>query len=147
MTDESELLRLFFSDEHYFDGTIKDVAISLDDLKERGLSLDIKAIVDPLVMEKRAEQQSLKKPEERHTAFVSEVVKNKICSIHDPEGREHTDFLFEILATPLADNPAHASLFCINKNKKRAFYVMARNKLKPLFLEKIVQLSTWGAPV
>lgn len=34
MIDESELLRLFFSDEQYADGVIKDISIPLDDLKE-----------------------------------------------------------------------------------------------------------------
>ncbi|GJA62112.1 hypothetical protein ACEUCS_04155 [Aeromonas caviae] len=147
MIDESELLRLFFSDEQYADGVIKDISIPLDDLKERGLSLDIKAIVEPSVIGDRAAEQSSRRPDSRHTAFISEVVKKEICSCTNPnevdaDGKEI--LLFEILSTPLAENPAHASLLCIDKSKTRSFYVMARNKLKPFFLKKIVPLSTWS---
>ena len=148
MIDESELLRLFFSDEQYANGVINDIAIPIDDLKERGLSLDVKAIVEPSVIGGRAVEQSSKRPDSRHTAFISEVVKKEICSCTNPNNEVDADgkeiLLFEILSTPLAENPAHASLLCIDKSKTRSFYVMARNKLKPFFLKKIVPLSTWS---
>lgn len=151
MIDESELLRLFHSDEQYSDGEIKDIAISIDDLKERGLSLDIKALVKSSVILDRAAEQASRNPDRRHTTFISEIVKKEVCDCTAPDEDDEDSsesggitLLFEIKPTPLDANPAHASLFCIKKNKKRSFYVMARNKLKPIFKKKIVPLSTWS---
>ncbi len=148
MIDESELLRLFHSDEQYADGEIKDIAISIDDLKERGLSLDIKALVKSSVILDRAAEQASRNPDRRHTTFISEIVKKDVCdcTVPDEESSESggVTLLFEIKSTPLDANSAHASLFCIKRNKKRSFYVMARNKLKPIFKKKIVPLSTWS---
>ena len=77
LEDGCTLLRLLMADEHYKDGSVTDNGISLQDLQDRGYSLDIKSMAVQAVIEERAQTQSLKRPVERHTAFISEFTKNK----------------------------------------------------------------------
>ncbi|MGN7971461.1 hypothetical protein [Serratia sp. 22264] len=137
--NEDSLLRLLFSNEHYFNNDIQDLAISLDDLKSRGFSLDLEKICDLNVIEERIKSQAEKASDEnaRREAFISSLINGVVTSLLDQDG----DVLFETFHSPIAENFAHTSLICKKKEKTRSHYVWARNKLKPLLTEKIVKIS------
>jgi hypothetical protein len=137
--DDDILLRMLFSDEHYFNNDINDLAISLQDLKSRGFSLDLEKICDFNVIEKRVKSQAENASNEnaRREAFISSLINCVVTSLLDQDG----DVLFETFHSPIVENAAHTSLICKKKEKTRSHYVWARNKLKPLLNEKIVNIS------
>ena len=147
LEDGCTLLRLLMADEHYKDGSVTDNGISLQVLQDRGYSLDIKSMAVQAVIEERAQTQSLKRPVERHTAFISEFTKNDATSVVEPDNQSQLQSsgsrLFDVSHSPIDENPAHASLLCVKRDQKRAYYVMARNKLKPIIQRIVVKLDEY----
>jgi hypothetical protein len=137
--DNDELLRLLFSSEHFDNGIIKDQGIPTQDLQKRGYSLDLKKIASKAVLEQRASTQSskAKSPEDRKDAYISYLLKGDAIQATDPDGTS----LFKVLHSPIDDNPAHTSLLCIESEQTKSYYVMARNKLRPLLLRKIISIK------
>lgn len=138
INDSDVLLRLLFSDEHYLDGEITDIAISIQDLQCRGFSLDLQKICDLNVIKMRAINQAERAKNEsaRREPFVGKLINGEVMKLEDDEGKG----LFETYHSPVDDNYAHASLLCKEKDKKRCHYVWARNKLKPLLVNGISKL-------
>ncbi|MBL5905957.1 hypothetical protein [Serratia fonticola] len=138
--DSDVLMRLLFSDEHYFDGEITDIAIPIVDLRERGFSLDIQKICDINAVKAKAatlaERTLAKDKNARREPFVGKLINGEVMSLADSDG----NFLFETCHSPVEGNYAHASLFCKEKGKSRSHYLLARNKLRPLLVQGISKL-------
>lgn len=137
------LIRTLFDSEHYNRelNELENNAIPTSDLKERGLSLDIKRLASEGVVLKRVNVQKGRAQEKngpddrtRKSVFFSEVEHPKVNAILDDEDGVA---LFITKYAPVEGNDAHAMLMCCKQNKKKAYYVMARNKLMPVFSARI----------
>lgn len=138
------LLRLMFGSEHYHLNEVKDAAISLQDLKERGFSLDVKNLAPKRVMEERIKSQvdkAIQKKgsdqEERKLAYITSLLNQELISFLDLKESQ----LFETSHDPVDGNDAHAKLVCVNKEETRSYYVFARNQLRPLLAKSICKFE------
>lgn len=146
LLDDDVLLRLMFGAEHYDENEVKNAAISTDDLKERGFSLDVyclkpKSAIETRIasqiaraIEKKGEDQS-----DRKIAYISKLINSDLLSCVDEQEKQ----LFETFHDPVSDNYAHAKLLCVNKEKTRSYYVYARNKIRPMLLKSICCFSDY----
>lgn len=141
---EDVLIRTLFDSEHYNRelNILENNAIPTSDLKDRGLSLDIKRLASEVVVLQRVNVQKQKAVEKygvddstRKNVYFSEVDHPNISSIIDENDGA---FLFTTKYDPVAGNDAHAMLSCTKNREKRAYYVMARNKLTPIFSKDII---------
>lgn len=142
LLNEDVLIRTLFDSEHYNRDldVLDNNAIPTSDLKERGLSLDIKRLASETVVLQRINVQKGKAQEKhgiddltRKDVYFSEVEHPNICNIIDDDEQ----VLFVTKYAPVEGNDAHAMLKCIKNKEKRSYYVMARNKLKPAFSQCI----------
>ncbi|HCM9313908.1 TPA: hypothetical protein R4T04_001897 [Enterobacter asburiae] len=140
--NDDVLIRTLFDSEHYNRdlNELENNAIPTSDLKERGLSLDIKRLASESAVLKRVNIQKGRAQEKngpddrtRKNVFFSEVEHPKVNDILDTDGVS----LFLTKYAPVEGNDAHAMLMCCKNNKTKAYYVMARNKLMPVFSERI----------
>lgn len=148
LLDEDVLIRTLFDSEHYNRelDVLDNNAIPTSDLKERGLSLDIKRLASERVVLQRVNVQKGKAQEKygvgdltRKDVYFSEVEHPTVCSIIDDVGQA----LFVTKYAPVDGNDAHAMLTCVKDKEKRAYYVMARNKLKPVFSQCITSAQDY----
>lgn len=143
LLNEDILIRTLFDSEHYNRelDVLDNNAIPTSDLKERGLSLDIKRLASELVVLQRVNVQKGKAQDKhglddltRKDVYFSEAEHPNISTIIDDGDGQ---VLFVTKYAPVDGNDAHAMLTCIKNKEKRAYYVMARNKLKPVFSQCI----------
>ncbi|MBK0089445.1 hypothetical protein [Erwinia sp. S59] len=142
LRDDDELLRLLFSSIDYHDGDITKVAISLDDLKERGFSLDIARIASQSIVNERALAQvsRAKAPEDREKGYIAKFSNLEINAELDTDAKK----LFLTNYSPMHGNHAHASLTCfIGAGEKRSYYLLARARLREHLLKNIVELERY----
>jgi len=140
--NDDVLIRTLFDSEHYNRelNQLENNAIPTSDLKDRGLSLDIKRLASETVVLKRVHIQKNRAQEKngpddrtRKNVFFSEVEHPKVNSVLDENGVA----LFSTKYAPVEGNDAHAMLLCIKNDQKRSYYIMARNKLMPVFSARI----------
>ncbi len=101
------LLRLGFHPEQTEDGKILPSAISTEDLKHRGFSVDRKQFVSLGVLKERALKQMSRKETERKTALISSFSCREVRNLTDKNGRR----ALIVIDTALPDNPAHACIY------------------------------------
>ena len=110
------LIRVTHSPEHYKNGVFKNTAVSLDDLRERGLSVDREHITPLHVMAERVARQQEKRPDERETPVYSRLICGQLRAEVDGSGGA----CFRVEAEPvldddlLPDNPGHAGIYACN---------------------------------
>jgi hypothetical protein len=107
--DDENLIRILYEPEHIRDGVLLEAAIPLEDLKERGFSLDREAHVKSKIVEDRIKTQKAKNPGNRQRDTKSVFRCINIRNIIDCNGIR----LCIVLDSPSKSNPAHASLYGI----------------------------------
>lgn len=140
--DDDILIRMLFDSEQYNKtlNKLEKNAIPTTDLQSRGLSLDIKRLASEKVVMQRAQIQKGRAQEKngpadttRKDIYLSEAEHPSISEIADSLGGA----LFVAKYDPVEGNDAHAVLTCVKQKETKAYYVMARNKLAPVFLKSI----------
>ena len=110
------LIRVTHSPEHYKNGVFANTAVSLDDLRVRGLSVDREQITPFHVMAGRVAKQQEKRPAERETPVYSRLTCGQVRAESDEAGES----FFRVEAEPvlddefLPDNPGHAGIYACN---------------------------------
>lgn len=140
--DDDILIRMLFDSEQYNKmlNKLEKNAIPTTDLQSRGLSLDIKRLASQKVVMQRAQIQKERAQKNhglddttRKDLYLSEAGHPSIRDVCDTQGNS----MFITKYDPVEGNDAHTILTCVNIGEKKAYYVMARNKLSPLFLQSI----------
>lgn len=148
LEDQHALLRLNFAPQHIVDGKVIPSAISTEDLKVRGFSLDSEPLVAQSTLVERAEIQSAKKPEERVSPHISRFICNDARYLKLNEADE--SWAFNIYYSPVGAgdgeevkaNDAHVSLKCVDGTKGPSYYKKARNLLLPV-LQNLLTLDNY----
>lgn len=130
VSDDEWLLRLHFSPEHVCDGMLVPSAISISDLGQRGLSIDREYLVNPEIIQKRANDQSAKLPDNRVVPYLSRFQCESVRTI-EYEGK----VAFEVKASPFPTNFAHADILSAQPLGKGGL-----KKLRCLLLEQLQTL-------
>lgn len=104
VNDDESIIRMTFSPESYQDGEFLPSAVSLDDLKARGFSVDRESITTLAVVRERIETQQQKKPEDRHFPIFSKLS----CAAIRVEAAEDQQTMFVVEALPDGKNDGHA---------------------------------------
>ena len=136
LSDDEWLLRLYFSPEHIHNGEVVPTAISLSDLRERGFSLDRESIVNTEIIVTRAENQSVKKPENRAEPFLSRF---ECCPVRKLKHEDKP--AFEVKESPMDENHAHAHILSAQKLGDGSLRKL-RNQLIP-HLQGLVALDAY----
>lgn len=145
LEDMHALLRLNFAPQHIVDGKVLPTAISTDDLKSRGYSLDAEHLIIVETLIERAETQSGKNPEARVAPFISRFQYCDASSIQMDESPAFRIFHSPVLVDPekqIKANPAHVSLLCKETGKGTPYYRKARILLLPL-LQNLIALTAY----
>lgn len=148
LLNDDILIRTLYDSEHYNSerNVLENNAIPTSDLKERGLSLDIKRLAsEHIVLQRvniqrgRAQEKNGPDDRTRKNVFFSEVEHPKLNGIFDENGIP----LFSTKYAPVEGNDAHAMLMCCKNDQKKSYYVMARNKLMPFFAANITSAQNY----
>ncbi len=113
VSEQEVLLRLLYAPEHIVDGNVIETAISLKDLKCRGVSLDRLSYVEKEIIKKRIAAQTSKAPDKRQEASLSKFSCSDIRSI---KNNNNNDQVFLIIDDATQTNIAHASIFLIKES-------------------------------
>ena len=116
--DNENLIRVLYEPEHIKNGMLLETAISLEDIKVRGFSLDRESYVKSTVIRNRIRNQKSKNPitRQRDTKSIFSCI--GIRQIVDLNGVR----VCVVLDTPSVTNPAHASLYsmkCSNSQLRK----------------------------
>lgn len=148
LLEDDTLLRTLFDAEQYNPraGTLEKLAIPTSDLQKRGLSLDIKRLAKKVIIQDRIEIQQKKAQEKngindttRKDIYIAELSNPEVRQVTDPQG----NILFGTAYNPIEGNDAHSVITCVKKEEKKAYYVMARNKLEPLLLKRLMHFNDY----
>lgn len=140
--DDDILIRMLFDSEQYNKmlNKLEKNAIPTSDLQSRGLSLDIKRLASKRVVMERAQIQQERAQKNhglddttRKELYLSEAGHPSVRDICDEQGNA----MFITKYDPVEGNDAHSILTCVKSGEKKAYYVMARNKLAPVFSKSI----------
>ncbi|WP_460158730.1 hypothetical protein [Pseudomonas sp. S3_E11] len=145
LEDMHSLLRLNFAPQHIVDGKVLPTAISTEDLKSRGYSLDAEPLINADTLTERAQSQSEKDSEARVSPYISRF---QYCDANSIKIDDTP--AFNIFHSPVAldrekqikANPAHVSLLCTDSEKGKPYYRKARILLLPL-LQNLIELSAY----
>lgn len=146
LEDQHALLRLNFAPQHIIDGKVIPSAISTEDLKVRGYSLDSELLVSLSTLTERAETQSAKKPEERVSPHISRFfchdAKHLKLEISDefPAFSIFHSPVKESTESEVKQNDAHVSLLCTDNTKGPSYYKKAKSLLLPV-LQNLMTLN------
>jgi hypothetical protein len=105
--DAEELLRVIFYPEHVVNGNVIATAISLDDLSDRGFSIDRRTYASRSIIEQRINFQTEKMPEERQESTISKFRCGAVRKLRSEDRRRACI----VVDTALPENPAHASIY------------------------------------
>ncbi len=127
------LLRVLYQPEHIKNGEAIVTAISLDDLKANGWSVDRKEYIETEILEERIAAQVQRNPETRKVSFSSELLCNDIRKIFDEVTGER-EFLVvdEIDENESPINKAHAAIYSANKTKNGVLRKIRGNLIEEL---------------
>lgn len=133
---EEDLLRLGYHPQDIDEkGKIAPKAITTEDLKERGFSVDRLEYCQKQLIENRAKNQSAKLPEKRQKSLISIFRCSSVRRIK----KDDNERAFIILDTAEQKNIAHASVYG-NTNKKSILRKI-RVELADLLNENLVLLE------
>lgn len=141
--DES-LVRAFFCPEQHDGSVFLNNAVSLDDLKERGFSVDRPLLTPMSVLLHRLRTQRASNPTQREQPKFSELFYEKLLNDTDTDTGKP---LFEVLVTPVElsdkgpENRGHASVFSADRSLGRGGLRKIRTALL-IHLNNIVELGT-----
>ncbi|UJJ30246.1 hypothetical protein [Halopseudomonas maritima] len=105
--DEESLLRLTFAPEHFVDGEYQQSAISLEDLKIRGVSVDRTGLTKKEVVLERVASQAARRPDEREMPVYSLLRCSAVRDATNPAG----DPFFDVEPARVRGNDGHALIF------------------------------------
>lgn len=105
--DNEKLIRLTFTPEHHDGQEFLNGAVSLDDLRERGFSVDRQSITTFEAVCQRVTEQSARNPEKRQVVLFSELVCGALRNEVDIDSGQP---VFLVDATPMPGNDGHASI-------------------------------------
>lgn len=132
------LLRLGYHPEHKNEeGNIVPAAVSLDDLKERGFSVDRQMFAKRQVIADRARNQMANRPDKRQEALMSSFACGEVRALADNDNNR----AFIVIDTAEAHNDAHASIYSAFPRSSGQLRKM-RSLLLPL-LQRYVLLETY----
>jgi hypothetical protein len=129
---EEILLRLGFHPEHTEDGKITAHAISRQDLKNRGFSVNRKHYVSHKTIKDLASQQQNNVPTTRKKTLISSFSCKAVRELIDSDG----DRAFVVIDEAESDNPAHASIYSASPRGDGAIKKM-KKLLLPLLQDHI----------
>lgn len=131
--DSEELLRVLFYPEHVKDGLVLETAIPLEDLRERGFSVDRRGYAKRSAIEQRVSRQMAneKKREERQESTIS---KFRCGAVRKILNQDHGRACI-VIDTALQENPAHASIYS-KDSLGRGGLKKIRNLMLPLLQER-----------
>lgn len=118
LSDDESLVRAFFCPEQHDGQVFLATAVSLDDLKDRGFSVDRPTLTPLSVLTHRVDNQRAKNPEKREFPKYSQLFYSKLKEDRNAEGQHY----FEIQPSPVSEsvdmpgNPGHASIYSADKN-------------------------------
>lgn len=118
LSDDESLVRAFFCPEQHDGQVFLATAVSLDDLKDRGFSVDRPTLTPLSVLTHRVDNQRAKNPEKREFPKYSQLYYSKLKEDRNAEGQHY----FEIQPSPVLEsvdmpgNPGHASIYSADKN-------------------------------
>ena len=131
LSEDESLVRAFFCPEQHDGQEFLATAVSLDDLKDRGFSVD-RPILTPLsVLTHRVNTQRANKPDVREFTKFSQLFYAKLRDDRDPTGQDY----FDVQASPVAEsadepaNPGHASIYSADKSLGRGGLRKVRTEL------------------
>lgn len=130
--DEECLLRIIYAPEHIKDGLVIETAISLDDLKSKGFSLDRDKYVDRALIQERISIQTQRNPDERQSSSISRFRCGDARKVLD-QAKERA---FIVIDDALVDNKAHASLYSAKEGLGKGALRKLRSLLLPLLQQK-----------
>lgn len=105
--DDEKLIRLTFAPEHHDGEEFLNGAVSLDDLRDRGFSVDRQSVTTIETVSQRISDQTERNPEKRQDVLFSELECRAIRNeIDETSGKP----LFSVNATPVPENDGHASI-------------------------------------
>lgn len=131
LSDDESLVRAFFCPEQHNGTEFLPNAVSLDDLKDRGFSVDRPPYTPVSVLAHRLTNQKAKKPTEREFPKFSELFYRKLMDDKDGKGNS----FFDVQISPVAKteqepaNPGHASVFSADKSLGRGELRKVRSAL------------------
>ena len=129
--NREELLRLLYTPEHVVDKEVIESAISLDDLKCRGLSLDRIDFAKKDIIQERIDAQIINSPAKRKEASLAKFCCSDIRSIVNEEELQQN----LVIDDARKDNIAHASIFN-HKEKGKGALRKARAVLIKYFQDR-----------
>lgn len=128
--DKEELLKWAFHPTQMKDNLLLSSAISIEDLTKRGVSVDRYKYAQRENIENRIVSQK-NASSEREYARIFKFRCSLVRKITDGEGKR----IFVVIDEALEDNPAHASIYCINKHLKKSEIREYRNELLQVIQE------------
>ncbi|MNJ33325.1 hypothetical protein D3C77_280090 [compost metagenome] len=142
LSDDESLVRAFFCPEQHNGQEFLATAVSLDDLKDRGFSVDRPTLTPLSVLTHRVTTQQANKPDVREFTKFSQLFYAKLKEDRDPAGQDY----FDVQASPVTEsedepaNPGHASIYSADKSLGRGGLRKVRTELIK-HLNNIVELE------
>jgi hypothetical protein len=137
--DDEFLLRLNYSPEHIKDGEILPAAVALEDLKDRGFSVDREELVRIEIIIERAAGQQERSPAAREEAHLSRFQTGPVRSEVDHEQKP----AFSVVASAIPGNAAHAHIVSAIPRGEGA-----RRRLRSILLKhlnNLIALNTYAS--
>lgn len=106
VSDDECIVRMTFTPEHYQEGKFLPTAVSLDDLRSRGFSVDREGITTTTVILQRVNEHKQKKPDVRAFPLFSKLECWAVRAEKDAEGQ----VMFIVEASPVDGNDGHAEI-------------------------------------
>jgi hypothetical protein len=100
LSDDESLVRAFFCPEQHDGQVFLATAVSLDDLKDRGFSVDRPTLTPLSVLTHRVDNQRAKNPEKREFPKYSQLYYSKLKEDRNAEGQH----FFEIQPSPVLES-------------------------------------------
>lgn len=139
--DEEFIIRMTFSPESYKDGEFLPTAVSLQDLRDRGFSVDRESLTIKSAVLSRIDIQRQKKPDDRQFPLFSKLHSGAVrAEVDDAQQR-----MFVIEASPVEGNPGHAVIKSAREKGDSALRKMRSRLIKHL-AQGIVAFETLGFP-
>lgn len=125
--NQETLLRAMFQPEHIVDGKVIVTAIALEDLKDRGFSIDRFSCACRTKLESIINQQMTKKPDRRQACTIARFLCHHVREIHTSEGER----AFLVIDTACHCHISHASIYAARPHGK-AYLRQLRGLLVPI---------------
>ncbi|MDN5450023.1 MAG: hypothetical protein L0G06_03925 [Enterobacterales bacterium] len=139
--DDEKLIRLTFTPEHHDGNEFLNGAVSLEDLRDRGFSVDRQSVTTIETVSQRISAQTERKPEKRQDVLFSELECGALRSeIDEVSGVP----IFSVDATPAPNNDGHASI--------KSYQALGNGGLRKIrtiliaHMNKLVRLEDIGFP-